>query len=197
MPCMGSRSGKSGFSLVELLVVTVLLGVLSLTLFSVFTSGIRIWQRVNRNLAEEDLCIFLDKFSLDLRNSFKFASIPFKGNEYSLEFATLVDSGAMRARTVGKTVYLYEPVGEQLMRQEKDYAQAYSDAQSASGELLKNVKSLRFQYYRYIKDKDEFIWQAEWPEEELPLAVRMELEFDNGRAIAKFSRTVSIPVSFR
>ena len=189
------RKNKNGFTLIELLIVTALLAVISLAIYATFNSGVKIWQRVNKQIPEEDLDIFLEKFALDLRNSFKFNGFNFLGEEKRFEFPTLVNSPGMNKKTVGKVIYLYDSESNIIKRNLLDFSQIYNGEEGTAQELLKNVKSLKFRYYLYDKEKKEYLWQDEWLKEDLPLAVRIELEFGNGTEIRKFTKTVNIPVS--
>jgi len=200
-----NRQTKNGFTLIELLIVTALLAVISLAIYATFNSGVKIWQRVNKQIPEEDLDIFLEKFALDLRNSFKFNGFNFLGEEKRFEFPTLVNSPGMNKKTVGKVIYLYDSESNIIKRNLLDFSQIYNGEEGTTQELLKNVKSLKFRYYLYDKEKKEYLWQDEWLKEDLPrpseqerglpLAVRIELEFGNGTEIKKFTKTVNIPVS--
>ncbi len=185
----------AAFTLIEMLIVTAIISVVALAIYATLNNGIKIWQKVNRQLPEEDLNIFFDKFSLDLRNSFKFSGINFSGTIDTLEFPTLVNSLRLQKRTVGKLIYAYEPASRILNRQQMDFSAVYSDEDIPVQQSLKNVKSLRFQYYFYDKERKEYLWQDEWLKEGLPLAVKMELEFDDGRETKKFTKTVGIPAS--
>lgn len=189
------RKNKNGFTLIELLIVTALLAVISLSIYATFNSGIKIWQRVNKQLPEEDLDIFFEKFALDLRNSFKFNGLNFLGEEKRLEFATLVNNPRINKKTVGKAIYLYDSESKIIKRSLLDFSQIYNGKEGTTQELLKNVESLKFRYYLYDKEKKEYLWQDEWLKEDLPLAVRIELDVVDGSQINKFIKTVSIPVS--
>lgn len=186
---------EKGLTLIELLIVTAILSLVSLTIYSTFNSGIKIWQRVNRKISEEDLGIFFDKFASDLRNSFKFTGLNFSGRDDIIEFPTLVNSLTLHKRTVGKVIYFYDSGTKILSRKQKDFAQIYNDEEGSIQQLIKNIKSLKFQYYLYDEEKKEYIWQDEWSNEELPLAIKIELGFDDGVQINNFTQTVSIPVS--
>lgn len=187
---------KFGFTLVEMLIVTAILSVVALAIYATFNNGMEIWQKVNRQLPEEDLNIFFDKFSLDLRNSFKFTGINFSGTIDRLEFPTLVNNLRLEKRTVGKLIYAYEPQGQILNRYQIDFSGVYDDeSDAAPRQSLKNVKTLKFQYYLYDEQNKVYLWQDEWLKEGLPLAVRVELEFDDGQKTKKFTKTVNISIS--
>lgn len=190
------KKNSLGFTLIEMLIVTAIISVVALAIYATLNNGIKIWQRLNSQLPEEDLNIFFDKFSLDLRNSFKFSGINFSGTIDTLEFPTLVNSLRLQKRTVGKLIYVYEPQNRILNRYQVDFAGVYSGESNAScQQSLRNIRVLKFQYYLCDEQKKEYFWQDEWSNEGLPLAVRVELEFDDGKEIKKFTRTISIPTA--
>jgi len=184
-----------GFTLIEMLIVTAILSVVALAIYATLNNGIKVWQRVNSQSPEEDLNIFFDKFSLDLRNSFKFTGINFIGTIEKVEFSTLVNSPRLQKRTVGKLIYVYEPQNQILNRYQVDFAGVYSGEAGLVQQSLKNVRALKFQYYLYDKQNKVYLWQDDWSKESLPLAVRVELEFDNGAEIKKFTKTIGIPIT--
>ncbi|MCM8782371.1 MAG: prepilin-type N-terminal cleavage/methylation domain-containing protein [Candidatus Omnitrophica bacterium] len=190
----GSGIDAKGFTLLEMLIVSAILSVVALAIYASLNNGIKIWQMVNKTLPEEDLNIFFDKFSLDIRNAFKFAGINFLGTKDALEFPTLVNSPRLQKRTVGKVIYTYVPRNRMLNRYQVDFDGVYSgETDRGLLQSLKNVTSLNFQYYFYDKERKEYLWQDEWLKGGLPLAIKVEMEFDNGRETKKFAKTVGIP----
>ena len=187
------RYTKIGFTLVELLLVLAMLSIVSLAVYATFNSGIKIWQRINTEIPEEDLDIFFYKFSSDLRNSFKFTGIDFLGEQDKVAFSTLVDSQRLKKRTIGQVIYSYDFLAEILNREERDFSQIYSDESNIAAQSLRNIKSLKFQYYSYDKEKKEYLWNDEWQKKELPLAIWIVLEFDDSTLAIMFTKTASIP----
>jgi prepilin-type N-terminal cleavage/methylation domain-containing protein len=187
-----------GFTFIEMLIVTMMLALVSLAIYATFSNGIKIWHKVNLPTPEEDVNIFFDKFSSDLRNCFKFTGIYFSGTKDALEFATLVSSPQLQIRTVGKVIYSYTMEDSLLAREARDYSQMYTDTQGTVAQSMKNVKAVRFRYYYYDTGYKEYRWLDEWPKDEtskeaLPLAVRVELEIGDGVQARTFTKTVSIP----
>jgi len=189
-----TKKNNRGLTLIELILVTAILSVVSLAIYSTFNNGLRIWQRINKQLPEEDLNIFFDRFGYDLRNLLQFNGISFSGTEYRLAFATIVNSSRLQKRTVGEIIYFYDSQAEILKREERDFPQVFSGDEGPIAQSLTGVQSLRFQYYIYDTNKKEYLWQDQGPEEGIPLAVRMELEFKDGTQTHKFTKTVNIPV---
>lgn len=189
------RKNKSGFTLIELLLVVSMLAIVSLSIYATFNNGIKIWQKINRTLPEEDLVILFDKFTSDLNNSLNFDSIKFLGTEGKVELATLVNSPRLQVRTVGKVIYSYDSEAETISREQRDFSHIHSNGEGPVTDTIKNVKFFKFKYYIYDLEKKQYLWQDEWLKEGLPLAVRIELEIEDGSQINKFTRTVSIPIS--
>lgn len=189
------RKIKRGFTLVEMLVVTVILSIVSLAIFTTFNNGIKIWQRVSVLLPEEDLDIFFDRFSSDVKNSLRFDGLKFTGTEYALELITIVNTPRFQNMTPGKVIYSYNQHSKIINREELDFSHIYTEEKGIATRSINNIKSFRLQYYFRDKERKQYFWQAEWMKEELPLAVRLELEFDDGSQIRKFTKTVSIPIA--
>lgn len=183
-----------GFTLVEILLVIVMLAFVSLAVYAVFNSGIKIWQKVSKEVPEEELNIFFARFAGDLRNSFKFSGFDFLGQDDALEFTFLVSSPGLNKRSVGRVGYLYDFSDKIIVRKESDYSQAYNQQQKGR-QVLSNVSAFNFQYYFYDKEKKEYLWKSRLEKGESPLAVRIELDLGNENSAVKFTKTVSIPVS--
>ena len=186
---------NKGFTFVEMFLVAVLLAVISLAVYSTFASGIKVWQRASVTSPKESAGIFFDKFDRDLRNSFKFASIQFTGGRERLQFPTIVESPRMEKKTVGAVLYVFNEGRGVLTREARDFAHVYSDSTGLTSEAIANVKSIKFFYHFYDTTKQEYLWSDEWSRDGIPLAVRVELEIENGSEIETFYKTVAIPTS--
>ena len=189
------RRNDAGFTLVELLVVTAMMSVVALAIYATFANGIKIWQRINQDIPEEELNIFFDKFSSDIRNSIKFSTISFLGQDNTARFATLVNSSHLQRRTVGEVVYLYDPQAETLTREQLDYADVYLHGNGETNQSLKHIRSLNFSYYFYDPETKKYLWSDETKKSELPLAVKIELDIGNDKKTSHYSKTVSLPTA--
>lgn len=194
MRCLMRRN--RGFTLIEMLMVSLIMSIISLGLYVTLNSGIKVWQRINnQELAAEEVNIFFDKFALDLRNSLSFTTINFIGTENGLSFASIIKSQRLEGRTIGQVLYTYDSRTGLLNRQQKDYSQIYNAEEAAPSAMLKNIKSLVFQYYVYDKERKEYFWHNEPLAEQIPRAVRLELEFLDGAKTYGFTKTAAIPVN--
>lgn len=187
------RNTQYAFTLIELLIVSALMAVVSLAIFGVFNSGIRIWQRMHKEMTNEEVNIVLSKFTRDVSNGLKFSAIHFSGDNEGVRFATLLYSPQLEKRTVGQVSYICR-LGA-LERGEKDFSQLYTGTEGSLKPILKNLEFCKFAYYAYDKETKDYSWKESWAEEQMPLAVRIELGYKDETGTHAFIRTVSIPVS--
>ena len=193
MRCMRRRNKGSSFTFVEMLVVTALVAVISLGIYATLSNGLKVYRRVQRELPEEDLNIFFQKFSMDVGNSIRFSGVYSSGVRERLEIVTLVASPRFPVQTVGKVVYFYNPGARQVSREQYDFSQFSNNQEGTLSQTIGNVKSCIFTYYLYDKEKKEFYWSDEWGLKEVPLAVRMELELESDGYLSTYERTVDVP----
>jgi len=183
------------FTLIELLVVILALSAVSLTLYGVLNSGIKIWRVVNQAIPEEEVNIFLEKFTSEVRNSFNFNGIDFLGKTEDLEFATLVASQRLGLRSAGKVKYSYDSIDKVLRKTQYDFASVKGADEPRAQDVLRNVDTLRFMYYVYDKQMKTYEWKDERLGGGLPIAVRVEVEIKYNDKTSSFTKTIGIPVS--
>ena len=183
---------NSGFTLVELLISSVVISVIALAAYFGLAAGIRIWQRVNQKAEYEDLAFFLDRFGSDLRNCLEFSRLNFSGEKDRVSFAALLNSPRLNKRTVGELSYIYEAQKGVLNRQERDYSHLYNQDEGIVRTALTDIKSLEFKFYVYDKAEKKYLWLEEFDRAGLPLAVRMDLELEGGWE--KVVQTFNIPL---
>ena len=189
-------NSKSGLTLIELLVTTAILSVISLAIYSSLNSGIKVWQRTTREIPYEGLDIFFNKFASDVHNVVRITGINFSGTDEMVEFATLVKSPLGAGSAPGRVRYVYDPHSHKMTRSQQDYSQVYTGEEAAKEQsLTADVTSLKFRYYIYDKETKEYLWKEEFREGEFPRAVGIELESGYGEKARTFTKTVDIPVA--
>jgi len=186
------KRNNAAFTLIEILVTTVIASIISVALFSAFSNGIRLWRRVNTRVAAEQFTLFCERFNADLRGSFAFAAIPFAGSGKDLKFCGLIALPGQPLKGIGRLTYAFD--GDGVTRAIDDYAAVYADRDRAGRTVLADLKEFSMEYYFFDILKKEFRWTAEWAEQGLPLAVRVRGEFKDGRA---FTRTFTVPAGGR
>lgn len=195
------RRQKYGFTFIELTFVVSLMAIVSLAVYSVFSQGINIWQRLTQDVKTEEINIFCEKISFELRNSFKFSGIDFIGREDSISFPALVTSqteaGQEQEVDIGRIDYSFNFQDKTLERKQANHSQLYQEKSTALRPVLSDVRSLNFQYYYYDPDEEIYLWKTIWQGDEeiadLPLAVRINIDFYEEARDKGITRTITIP----
>jgi len=195
-----------GFTLIELMVVTVLMGTIMLAVYSVFSSGIKLWQRMNVQTRTEDVAVIFQKLSTDLRSSVRFSGIDFTGSDSQITFPALyvVQDNVMN-RGVGEVTYQYDGSEGTLNRQIRGMSEFYLKQPGNMRTLVSDVQSVSFKYYFYDPDKGAYAWEDEWPPDVLtdessentvviPEAVRFEIDLKKELGGGSHVKYVSVPL---
>ena len=171
------------FTLIETLLVILLMSLIGLTTYRVLAAGLQVWGRGQQLKGEEDIAILLDKFSLDLRNTFSFSSLTLKGDEHHLSFPTVVyvrqdkklSAGEPRyVRQMGLVAYEYDSDKAGIVRQMANYSQALKNKFQAPRLLAAPVTAFRFQYL-YAQGR-KFVLESD-TDSGVPLAVDVLVEY--------------------
>ncbi len=200
-------SPRFGFTLIELMIVAMILSTVGITLYSTFSNGLNIWKRINQEMVIEDVNIFFDKISRELRGSFQFSEIPLRGRTGELNFPAIVQVRDHRGdlkEGIGEVYYSFEPKSGAIYRQQKSYSEIYVDKNTGKQAMIDHVSSLEFQYYHYDLEQEEYSWVESWQDEDeslgikakkiLPVAVRITIGIiGQERNERRITKTVWIP----
>ena len=172
------KASERGFSFIELLLVLTLAPIIFFAVYSNFTSGVRLWQRMQVGTPEEDDAIFRMKTQRDFQNVLRFAAVPFAGEKDEITFMAGIESdeGLGGKRAIGKVRYFYDESANAIGREEKDFSQVYRESEGRISQIVRNVGSFGTTYL--VKDPltKEYEWKDEYQPEkpgDLPLAVRL------------------------
>ena len=191
---------KNGFTLIELLVALALLGVVSLTIYSSFTSGINVWQRISTSIGEEDLGIFFERLSRQFQNTFPYSSIPFQGDEEKCSFPTIISTSEALGGNlgIGRVTYYMDDSSGGIGQVQENLSQLYQEKGAELKLALKNASSLSFKYYGLDVREGRYTWQESWDSSKqngkLPQAVQLSFEFKDNQKVRYVTRTISIPI---
>jgi hypothetical protein len=205
------KSTRVAFTLVELLITTTILGIISVAIVANFAGALKIYERVrNYTGIRPDALLSLEKMERDFRNTVSSSEIDFIGERKSVFFAGLTSEG-----NLGRVLYYTKGRDDTLTREEQEYARAVSSKiKKGKGAVRKliPVKDIEFTYYYYDPEDKEYKWKDSWKveddekvlnekeadrENEIPLGVRVELTFKEGAKDVTLTKTVLIPVGQR
>jgi len=187
------------------MLVTVILSVVGLAVYGTFANGIIIWKRITEQTQSEDINLFFEKISFDLRNSFKLTGIKFRGGKTKVIFPTRIkySDGKEIKDSIGQVTYSFNRKKRTLNKSTADYSDVYQKRPGQERILAEDINLLRLEYYIYDPNSKEFSWVTNWQEkdttlglvveENLPLIVRIEVAVPGIKGEQKYVRTVSIP----
>jgi len=195
-----------GFTIIELLLAASMMSMVALAVLSTFGTGLRAFERVQSfGGFQADVLLFLEGFERDVRNTFVFSEVKFKGDSQSMSFASvgtkLAEDG--HAFTVlEERSYGFDSSQKALVEKEEDFAPVVSSVIEGSvrTQQVAPIKAVMFQYYSYRKEiedgkeKIESGWQGTWTDEErIPRGIKIQLTFEEGGKEVSLARTVFIP----
>ena len=176
---------RPGFTFIELIIGITIFTIIIITVYSVFYMGIKTWCRgQERNSLQKVRLTFL-KVENELKDSFFFSNVPFKGTSREMEFPLSIPISDENKDTVHVIAYKvtedkYSGLKE-LVRIEKLYSENMDEEiDEKIKKLLTSIKSLRFEYVYQSNDPyQNFEWQEDWKEDRLPSGVRISLEMND------------------
>lgn len=177
-----------------------LTSLIALAVYAALSSGIRIWQDVYAKPAVEDAAVFFEKITEELKDSFKYPAITFKGNSSGIFIPTIVRDRLQYEETgqgIGASLYSFDASKGGLDRAQMTASDIFRESQAFFSPALTRVESFAFSYYFFDKDKKEYLWQPDWPPQEgvpqdpdFPLAVRISVALNDGKKTYAYDETV-------
>jgi len=204
---------KNAFTLVELLISTAILCVITLSLYSAFATGILSYNRIDSafNTFQEARIIF-NRMELDLKNTFIYSEInpglQFKGTGKNLSFFSVIDTYEKDKifRNICRVEYSLS--SNSLKRACQYGLGALVKTPAPQGEeISENVKDISFAYGLPTgKAENPIEWRDSWNDKNadlqpglLPEAVKikltlMEKDNQNNSKGIEFVKTLSLPL---
>jgi len=208
---------SNAFTLVELLITTAILGMVSLAIVSTFASGINIYSHLRAYTGiKTDVLLALEKIERDLSGAFVFSEIEFYGDKRVISFPGLVgatDAEGEQVMRPGRISYYFDVLKDELVREKQDYSKAILGKYTRRGsrKVLASVEKTDFSYYYYDSIDDVYGWRSLWKpedegretrderlwmdEEKILLGARIEVTFKAGGKDMTLSRTVFFPTA--
>lgn len=203
-----SCQDDTGFTLIEVLITASLIAIVSLGIYGLFDSGIRVMKKVSRPVSEERIHFFLEKFSHDVQNLFSYTGVPFRGENHVASFATIIQTEPQLGgdQGIGQVTYVYDEKDRTIYRKQLNVSQFYEAKEDGeendfdgATEILNQVISCQFQYYNKNLSDEGYSWEDSWNQLEqnkgLPVAVKIDFSFMDEGEQQNVSRTITIPVS--
>lgn len=187
---------KKGLTLLEILIVVSFIGMLSLAIYTTLSNGLKVWQKSQELIVEEEMAIFFDRIAQDLHNTFDFSQIPFEGTEYTMSFASFVsvvsEEDGNHIDQIGRVEYYYDFLEDGLFVRKANYSQAVDNRFGKPRLLISDVSRVRFYYYYRTQDGQVRMDHAL---DVKPSGVEIELQFNNEGVTKTMTKFISIPIN--
>ena len=187
-----SAGRRTGFTLVELLVVTTVFAILAGGMASTFLSGMRLWSRAQRqDAAQTDTLLALEVMAKELRQSAVLPSARLTGTSRDVSFPAALDDALV------KVTYRYDADTKSVRRTQVDLREVLEGTLEPTAQekaLCSRVDSLLIEFGVFDKEKPEagYEWKDSWDEKDgIPSAIRLTVTI----AHEAVTKTVFLPIA--
>lgn len=175
----------------ELLIAVSIFSVVSIAIYSTFSSGLSVLRRVKYiDFKQQKILLKQERFSRELRESCQCRKPLFLGNKMKISFCGIVDYVPSRI------TYYFDNASGSLMRNSDRLMDIITSEGSVEPELkskptvfVSGIKGARFLYLYLDLKKKTYSWSEEWTEISLPIAVKMIISTE----AREYATTVFLP----
>ena len=167
-------SRNKGFSLVEVFLVTAILGVVLVTLFSAYAAGVKIWRTANKLelIKDRRFIISMEKITEELSGyirDFENEDVEFEGDKNKISFPFF--SGSQ----VVQLTYTFDKNQKYLVKKINKISDSLKDKMQVEKTKLFDASSLTFQYLLSDEMNNTAYWASSFSEKDngVPAAVKM------------------------
>lgn len=188
----GKRINRNAFSLVELLIAVSIFSIISIAIYSTFSSGAAVLRRAKViDLAFQKGLLKQERLSRELRQMIFCRKQLFSGDREKIVFCGIVDYIPCRL-----TYYFDSPTQTFMRNCDKlpdiidPDGKVDAKLKSKSTVFLDKVKGVKFSYL-YLDLKQNYNWAEAWKEGHLPLAVKISISTES----REYVTTVFLPTA--
>jgi prepilin-type N-terminal cleavage/methylation domain-containing protein len=185
------RLKLGAFSLIELLIAVSIFSVVSIAIYSTFSSGAAVLRKVkNIDLGQQKILLKTEKLARELREQPGYRKQLFRGTKTSISFPASLNFIPCRI------TYYFDSSSFYLMRVADKLSDILTPEGKVNAELkskpsvfLPKVNAVKFAYLYLDVKKNEYNWAEEWSEDYLPVAVKFIITSQN----QEYASTVFLP----
>lgn len=190
-----------GITLIELLLVVSLMAGISLTLYNAFSAGLKIWHRHQKLVVEENIAIFFDKLSHDLRNVYYYSLIAAEGSYDHFSFPAIIltvkDDRLQKEEVdyveqLGKVKYSFRLLDKTIYRQKAGYSDALNKSFGPGEPIAKGIDRLTFKYV-YRGEEGETL--SDTVLETLPSSIEVKVTFTSNEQQKSLRKFIDLPLN--
>lgn len=194
-----SPQQRIGITLIELLIVISIVSVICLAIYQLINNGVKVWERSLSTVQEENIALFFEKITQDMRNTFIYSTIPIEGFDSRMSFPTLIKDTVQDADTgedtfieqIGQVEYTFDFNEDCVIRRQWNYGQSMGKEIISGQKVLKDVDQVSFRYI-YFKDEGE-ITTAE-AIDVVPSTVEITVKYTDSSGQKVLQKYIDLPV---
>jgi len=187
-----NKANTAAFTMVELLISVGIFSVISIAVFSTFSSGLKVLRKTKMvDLARQKILLKEERFSRELRESGPCRKKLFSGKPAKISF-----SGTQNYLPCRITYYFDETTQSILRETDKlsDIIAAERDQTDLNPQrsvFMAKVENAQFFYLFLDLKKNNYIWKEEWKQDYLPVAVKLVIVSQGNN----YATTVFLPTA--
>ncbi|MBM3253643.1 MAG: hypothetical protein FJZ16_05285 [Candidatus Omnitrophica bacterium] len=186
------------FTLVELLITSLIFVVVILTIYSAFRTGIFGYRNIEGTInVYQTARLILERINLDLRNSFNYSEdeTKFMGDENNLSFLSLVDTFSEDKIIQEYAFISYNLKGDKLMRLCRKNQEALNDkSRIEPEEMASNIEGITLRYGHIGTSQQQIEWKDIWNDTKAsPIAIKVKLTLRD-KTRREFERMIFLPL---
>ena len=188
----------SGFTLVEILIVSTIVSILAAGLGSSFVSGMRLWGRASQqDMVRFNAWLTLETMARELRQNAKLSLAPFEGDARELTFPSVVNGAIV------KVTYIYEGYEKRIKREEvgfEDLVEETLEPETKTRVVFSPALEMTIEYATFdptqldeLGELKGYEWADSWENDEgaIPAAIRLTSKVRN----ATLKKIILLPIA--
>lgn len=188
---------RHGFTFIELIVTIAIFLLILATVYSAFSMGLKTWRNTQVERDARKVRLGLLKMQKELKRSFFFSKIPFRGTHEEMVFPlSTPDGGIEKIYVITYSIEVDRNTGfKQLVRKQKVFSEETGKDKEKIKKILPLARTIGLEY-AYLSEGPykNFEWKGFWDGEEqnkLPSGVRISFAMNHKDGI--YDKIIFLP----
>lgn len=184
---------RRAFTLIEIIIAVLIFSIVIVSICGVFSAGINAWSRNAEDKDFQKIRIAFLRIQQELRSSFFFSGIPFRGTASGITFPVIEEKG----KIYEVNYYVTEDRNKSrkiLMKRKSIFTDGRLSEENVINEFVFSANSIDFEYGNESKDGLKgFEWKGIWEEcrGRIPSLVKINFKFEPDKQI--YHKIIFIP----